>query len=56
MGVLGAAISNEVKFACCMYNDCDKQIIAGIINSSKQFSEGRNVDQICSSFIKPTNG
>ena len=30
MGVLRAAISNEVKFACYMYTDCDKQIIAGI--------------------------
>ena len=32
--MLRAAISNEVKYDCYMYSDCDKQIIAGIINSS----------------------
>ena len=29
MGVLGAAISNEVKYAYYMYTDCDKQLILG---------------------------
>ena len=34
MGVLRAAISNEAKYACYMYTDCDKQIFTCIINSS----------------------
>ena len=37
LGVLRAAISNEVKYGCsCMCPDCDKQIIAGIINPAIQ--------------------
>ena len=32
--MLRAAISNEVKYGCFMCTDCDKQINAGIINSS----------------------
>ena len=48
-------ISIEIRYACFIYTDCDKQIIAGILNKFRQSSEGRNVDQFYSSFIRPTN-
>ena len=56
--VLRAAISSEVKYRFFVYTDCDKQVIAGIINSSSPvkveiYSHSRSVSFF---FHKSTNG
>ena len=56
--MLRAAIRSEVKYGYFMYTDCDKQIIAGMIDSSSPvkveiYSHSRSVSFF---FHKSTNG
>ena len=56
--MLRAAISSVVKYGCFMYTDCDKQIIAGIINSSSPVKVEIYIHSSSVSFFFPksTNG